>query len=253
MEALLNAVEVVVRMVSPDKVEAIASRIGRTEPHIAVSALASVVSTPAAFDVIEQLIKAWRDTSVSPNELAMMLRAAGHVVARAAAEHSIELVLTGPTTPVIAARRTEQALLQVINSAKATLFITSFVAYDITSIVNALNNASARGVSVCMLLELSKEHGGSITVDAIGAMRRLAPSAKLYAWNEKNEQFSGGRVHAKIAVADGKTCFITSANLTGFAMERNMEAGVLIVGGPLPLALNQHLQALIAMKIVLAV
>ena len=38
----------------------------------------------------------------------------------------------------------------------------------------------------------------------------------------------------KVAVADGNTCFITSANLTGYAMERNMEAGVLISGGTFP-------------------
>jgi phosphatidylserine/phosphatidylglycerophosphate/cardiolipin synthase-like enzyme len=35
----------------------------------------------------------------------------------------------------------------------------------------------------------------------------------------------------KVAVADGSICFITSANLTGYAMEKNMEMGVLIEVG----------------------
>ena len=179
-----------------------------------------------------------------------MLIAASYVYTKAASEQTTELVWTGPTTPFVSARRTEQALLQVIKAAEQSLFITSFVAYDVSTIVKALNAANDRGVAISMLLELSQDHGGSITFDAIGKMRTLVPAAKLYAWRDKADPFSDGRVHAKVAVADGKTCFITSANLTGFAMERNMEAGVLIVGGQVPIALDKHLQALIAMKVV---
>jgi phosphatidylserine/phosphatidylglycerophosphate/cardiolipin synthase-like enzyme len=47
-------------------------------------------------------------------------------------------------------------------------------------------------------------------------------AARLYAWEEKDDEFSGGSVHVKVAVADGRVCFITSANLTGHAMEKKM-------------------------------
>jgi cardiolipin synthase len=159
-------------------------------------------------------------------------------------------VWTGPTTPFVSARRTEQALLQVINSAEQTLVITSFVAYDVSTIVKALNMASDRGVVISMLLELSQQHGGSISFDAIGGMRALVPAAKLYAWRDKTDEFLDARVHAKLAVADGRLCFITSANLTGYAMEKNMEAGVLMFGGRIPELLNEHLFSLINTKIV---
>ena len=53
-----------------------------------------------------------------------------------------------------------------------------------------------------------------------------------------------------VAVADGNTCFITSANLTGYAMERNMEAGVLITGGQIPRMLNDHLRSLVETRVV---
>ena len=95
-----------------------------------------------------------------------------------------------------------------------------------------------------MLLESSHDHGGSISFDVIGKMRTLVPSAKLYAWRERAAPFADGRVHAKVAVADGEMCFITSANLTGHAMERNMEAGVLIRGDSIAPLLHKHLQAL---------
>ena len=95
-----------------------------------------------------------------------------------------------------------------------------------------------------MLLELSQDQGGSISFNALGAMSALVPSAKIYTWRDKGDQFTGGRVHAKVAVADGRVCFITSANLTGHAMEKNMEAGVLISGGQIPKLLDGHLTSL---------
>jgi phosphatidylserine/phosphatidylglycerophosphate/cardiolipin synthase-like enzyme len=45
-------------------------------------------------------------------------------------------------------------------------------------------------------------------------------------------------------------CFITSANLTGHAMEKNMEAGVLIFGGRIAKLLDEHLRSLVDTKIV---
>ena len=179
-----------------------------------------------------------------------MLLAAGHVFTQATNQQSTELVWTGPTTPFVSARRTEQALLQVINAAEKILFLTSFVAYDVSTIVKALNAANDRGVVISMLLELSQDHGGSITFDAIGKMRTLVPTARLYAWRDKADPFADGRVHAKVAVADGSMCFITSANLTGHAMEKNMEAGILISGGDIPRLLKDHLSALVDMRLI---
>lgn len=245
MERLLEAVTAVVCLVSPEKVRALARAIRTNEDAKVNVALSGVVGTATAKAVVERLVDAWRATSVGSGELAAMLLAAGHAFENASKHQSTELVWTGPTTPFVSARRTEQALLQVIRAAKLNLFITSFVAYDVSTIVKALNDASARGVSILMLLELSQDRGGSISFDVIGKMRALVPSAKLYAWRERSAPFADGRVHAKVAVADGNVCFITSANLTGHAMEQNMEAGLLISGGQIPKLLHEHLLALV--------
>lgn len=250
MESLLDAVTAVVGLVSPEKVRALSSIIREAEGAKTDTALSDAVGTAAAKIVVDQLVGAWRATSVSSCELASMLLAASHAFENASKRQSTELVWTGPTTPFVSTRRTEQALLQVIGAATDALFVTSFVAYDVSTIVKALNDATARGVNVSMLLESSQNHGGSISFDVIGKMRMLVPSAKLYAWYERAAPFSDARVHAKVAVADGKVCFITSANLTGYAMEQNMEAGVLITGGPVPSLLHDHVQALIDTKLV---
>lgn len=250
MDRLLNSVAALARQVSQEKAQSIAARIRQTTPNGAISALSVVVGTSVASKMILDLVDAWRAEHVSAGELASMLQAASHVVRQASEEQSVDLVWTGPTTPFVSARRTEQALLQVINTAEQTLFITSFVAYDVSTIVKALNVAAARGVVISMLIELSQEQGGSISFDALGEMNALVPSAKLYAWREKTDQFLAGRVHAKVAVADGRMCFITSANLTGYAMEKNMEAGVLITGGEIPKQLGEHLAALVFTNLV---
>ena len=250
MDELLDAIAALVSLVSPEKVQAIAAQVRRTDIDKAVTVLPSVVGTPIASAAIRQLVVSWKKTQATSSELASMLVAASYVHSKMSTEQSVELVWTGPTTPFVSARRTEQALLQVINSAKQSLFITSFVAYDVESIVKALMEASERGVSISMLLELSQAHGGSITFDAIGNMKELVPASRLYAWREKADLFADGRVHAKVAVADSAVCFITSANLTGYAMEKNMEAGVLITGGQIPTLLEQHLQSLVSMQVV---
>jgi phosphatidylserine/phosphatidylglycerophosphate/cardiolipin synthase-like enzyme len=40
------------------------------------------------------------------------------------------------------------------------------------------------------------------------------------------------KLHAKVLVADRRDALVTSANLTSYAMDRNMEMGVRIVGHP---------------------
>jgi phosphatidylserine/phosphatidylglycerophosphate/cardiolipin synthase-like enzyme len=250
MERLLEAVTAVVCLVSPEKVRALASAIRKVGDAKANVSLSDVVGTATAKTVVERLVDAWRSTSVGSGELASMLLAASHAFENVSKHQSTELVWTGPTTPFVSARRTEQALLQVIGAAKQTLFVTSFVAYDVSTIVKALNDASTRDVSISMLLESSQDHGGSMSFDVIGKMRTLVPTAKLYAWRERSAPFADGRVHAKVAVADGDLCFITSANLTGHAMEQNMEAGVLLTGGQVPRLLHELLQAFVDTKVV---
>ncbi|MGM3411922.1 hypothetical protein [Ralstonia holmesii] len=76
------------------------------------------------------------------------------------------------------------------------------------------------------------------------------PNAGLCTWRDQGEIFSDGRVHAEVAVADRHTYFIASANLTGFAMERNMEAGLPLSGENIPQMLEEHQFALVSLKIV---
>ena len=179
-----------------------------------------------------------------------MLLGASEARLRVERELNVELVWTGPTTRFVPTRRTEQVLLDLIASARADLFLVSFVAYDVRSVVAAMNDAANRGVRLRILLEASTDHGGSLNIDPSATMRTKVPKAEIFTWKEKPEPFVDGKVHAKVAVVDGSRAFVTSANLTGHALEKNMEAGVLINGGSVPKTLSEHLQALIDVGII---
>ena len=187
--------------------------------------------------------------TVSSLEISTGLRAAAYTAGVLGAAESIDLVWTGPKSRLIPTRKTEQVICEVIEQASQHLFIVSYVFYKAVSIVAALNEASARGVSIRVLLESSKEHGGAIAGDGLSAMHEAVPDAQLYIWDPvEKSRISGSltaAVHAKCAVADERIAFITSANLTSAAMERNMELGVLVRGGIAPSRLHSHLNALV--------
>ncbi|MDP4535235.1 phospholipase D-like domain-containing protein, partial [Alkalimonas collagenimarina] len=125
-----------------------------------------------------------------------------------------------------------------------------FVAYKVPSILNALNDAAARRVRILILLESSKDFGGSLGLDVIAATRKKLPTCEFVYWATKDTGFEDGKVHAKIAIADEKTCLITSANITQYAMEKNIEVGVLLRGGAFVQNLARHLWALYELKII---
>jgi cardiolipin synthase len=245
MQALLDAVVDLVALVSPAKVRTIASALrGLANPGAAPNAN-TLAETAAARAAVRRVVAAWGQVTANGAEVAGMLLGASETRLRVEREVSVELVWTGPTTRFVPTRRTEQVLLDLIASATTDLFLVSFVAYDVHSVVTAMNQASSRGVRLRVLIEASKEHGGTLDKDLVPKMRVSVPTAELFSWKERGEPFVEGKVHAKVAVADGARAFITSANLTSHALGKNMEAGVLINGGPVPRALSDHLQALV--------
>ncbi len=247
-ERLMEAVIMLVEGMHPSRVERLASLIRGMDSRKDVVPHDWIVVVPK--EEWKLLLERWRATDVSPDELAGMFIGASHAYHKGRSEVSVQLVWTGPSTELVATRKTEQVLLEIVGAAKERIFLTSFVAYEVESVVEALSHAIDRGVDVSILLESSEWHGGDLSVDSIDVMRKALPGAKLYYWKNKSEEFVGGRVHAKVVVADANVCFVSSANLTGHAMDRNMEAGVLVRGGDVPDRLHRHLKALAAIGII---
>lgn len=252
MKQLLAAISDLVSNTPPERIAQLADTVRNLSDPPSSTKLTTWAVTPVARARLDRLTALWDSSAIPSGELAGMLLGANHAYRQAVSESNTELVWTGPSSELVATRKTEQVLLQVINAARDKLFLTSFVAYDVPSIMATLLKAVERGVAVSMLLESSDKHSGSVSFDGIARMREALPSARVYFWREKGEDFAGGKVHAKVAVCDEKLCFVSSANLTGHAMEKNMEAGVLIRGGHLPVILHRHLEALATVQVIQA-
>jgi phosphatidylserine/phosphatidylglycerophosphate/cardiolipin synthase-like enzyme len=257
MDDLRQAIASIAATFHQDRVEAIAAAIERFDSPESFDRLASNIVSGANFDLVVRLRKAWAVTpTVTSREIAFGLRIATHTATLIGRAESIDLVWTGPKTGLIPTRNTEQAIREVIDEARKSLFIVSYVFYKASSIVDGLNEATKRGVSVRILLESSTDHGGAVIGDGIVAMHRAVPNADLYIWNPTEKAVSAGSltaaVHAKCAVADHRIAFVTSANLTSAAMERNMELGILVRGGTTPERLHSHLDALVHTRTIIS-
>ncbi len=245
MQGLLDAVVEFVALVSPAKVRVVALALRGLASSEAAPNVNALADTHAARSAVRCVLAEWGRVQAAGDEVAGLLLGASEARLRLERELSVELVWTGPTTRFVPTRRTEQVLLDLIACATSDIFLVSFVAYDVPSVVTALDEAAKRGVRIRILIEASKEHGGTLEQDLVPRMLIRVPAAEMLTWKERAEPFVDGKVHAKVAVVDGVRAFITSANLTGHALERNMEAGVLISGGPVPKTLGDHLEALL--------
>jgi phosphatidylserine/phosphatidylglycerophosphate/cardiolipin synthase-like enzyme len=188
---------------------------------------------------------------INPSSIGFALLTTSNLLVNYSEATKTDLVWTGPNTQIIPLRRTDQALLQVINSAKRDLLIVSFAVYKINFVVEALQKATLRDVNITIVLESEEESEGKLSIDGLDTIgKALNEQANFYVWPKKNRKKapdgSRGVLHAKLALADSHFLFTTSANLTSHAMALNMELGVLIQGGELPKNVDRHFLKLIA-------
>lgn len=136
-------------------------------------------------------------------------------------EQTIELVWTGPSPEGTVLRRTDQVLLDLIRSARHTLYMVTFAVYKIPILSDAMLTAARRGVEISLIFE--SPDAGKITFATIRAVgKELEALCNIYVWpSDKRPKDTAGRygsLHAKCAVADEETALISSANLTEYAL-----------------------------------
>jgi len=216
----------------------------------------NAVANPEYRARIADLFRIWEQQApvVSGQSVALALLSASAAEAVHRQGQSVELVWTGPESHVIPVRRTDQALQQLISEAHTRLLIVSFAVYKAESILRAISEAIGHGVVTTLCLETPDASDGKIAFDTVRAVGAdIAQRAQLYVWPLDQRPLSPdgqhGSLHAKVAMADGSTLLISSANLTEYAMTLNMEMGVLIRGGELPAKVEAHFANLIELGI----
>lgn len=160
----------------------------------------------------------------------------------------VSIVWTGPETEAVALRRTDQVLLDLIRRARNRLVVVSYAVYAVPLVAEALRDATQQGVEVVVVLESERESSGNVDFEMTAALAAAGDAVAFYTWPaDRRPRSDAGRLaslHAKCAVADGERLLVTSANLTDWALTRNMEIGLLVEGGEIPARVDQHLRAL---------
>jgi cardiolipin synthase len=200
------------------------------------------------------ICEAWKDEpTVTGATIAGSLQVAQRTANQIRSSQNLEVAWTSPNPGENNARTTRQALIETIRSAVSTLYCLSFAAYKDQGILDELTAAATRGVKVHLVLE-TKE--GGLTHDAQQAFSALGNKVHFYTWPVDKRPIIGNnpaRFHAKALVADGATAFVTSANLTGAAMDHNIELGIVITGGRAPRDIQAQIERLIETGILVPV
>lgn len=214
--------------------------------------LVSLAGQPASQTATRQLVHAWlgAGTNTTPRNLAAVLCAAAATDQEWRRRQAAELVWTGPAPRESSLRRTDQVLLDLISTARERLVVATFAAFKVPSVACALADACRRGVRVMLIIESAEVSAGKVEIEPLDCLgREVADLADIYIWpleqrpRDSAERY--GSLHLKCAIADSCLMFVSSANLTGFALNLNMEMGVLIRGGTLPEQADTHFRNLI--------
>jgi len=253
--ALLNGLTDVVREVPETALESLCKNLEGLSANASVEecvGTAQVVGSPKSRELVTAFLTQWCKCSpnISPQTLAWALRAAGHVDDLHRRSQSRELVWTGPSSESSSFRRTDQALLELIDGARQELIVVTFAAYKIPHIAESLLRAAKRNVVISIVLESKDMSAGQMAFSELKAWgTELTSASNIYIWpvdaRPKSDTGQHGVLHVKCAVADDRAAFISSANLTEHALNLNMELGVLIRGGAIPRELQTHLRSLI--------
>lgn len=208
---------------------------------------------------VAELLELWigEGHGASPSSLGWALHAAHATDMWHRRRQRLELVWTGPVPHGTTLRRTDQALLEIVEGARRYLLIVTFAAYRVKAIHEALVAAADRGVRVDFVFETAEDSQGKMSGDPTAALGpALAKRCNLWVWPAENRALdkdgSAGLLHAKCALADEERLLVSSANFTGKALAYNMELGVLVEGGELPRTVGEHFAELMRDRVLVA-
>jgi phosphatidylserine/phosphatidylglycerophosphate/cardiolipin synthase-like enzyme len=157
-------------------------------------------------------------------------------LAAATAQPQVTPVWTGPESDGGHGRLTLAVVADLMAEAEQELVLASYATVPGDGIRQALHEAVERGITVTLLLERpqdnAKFHGSGDPFPGLPARRLAWPAAA---------RPPDASMHAKVLVVDRQTALVGSANLTGHALDRNLECGLLIRGGRVPTLLVDHL------------
>ena len=221
-------------------------------PYSAIAVRSTVGGDYA--DAILVVLAEWQRLGVSPEAGVIWLNSLARAADRAPAP---DFVWTGPEVVGLHARDTRRVYEELIGSAQHSIWVCSYAFFDgPTAFATLAGRLDATPqLDVTLLLNIERRRGDKTAADTL--VRRFADHFWGEAWPGKTrpsvfydprsvaDDGPRGVLHAKAVVADGEAVFMTSANLTEAAFDRNIELGLLTRDRTLAATTVLHFQTLI--------
>lgn len=255
-ERIRDLAQIALALVDASAVEDICQALdtGRLD-HVSTAPIRSSVAqgNPKVETQIESLQDLWLSSFPHLNGLAfsaaLRASAAGILLERDISPKT-QVVWSGPRVQGSYVRATREVVREIVRGSQRELFIVGYwlAAPDdgegiIGELIDLAAEATSRGTALTMILDERKRLNGS---DNRKVLMDIWPSGvalpRLLTWKLPTDD-KHLKLHAKVLVADERDALVTSANLTWYAMDRNMEMGIRVVGRPAA-TISQHLKLL---------
>lgn len=169
----------------------------------------------------------------------------------------LDLVWSGPEVPGLHARDTRRVYEELLGAAERSVWASTYAFFDGPKAFDILSRRlDARPeLRVTLLLNVQRKRGDTTATEQL--VRKFADRFWKTDWPGSSRprvfydpraldlEGFGGVLHAKAVVTDDESVFVTSANLTEAALDRNIELGLLIRDRALAASVAGHFRALI--------
>lgn len=231
---------------------------GRLAPPFTSTSLSRFVHGGAAPGIASEL-QQQADKGASPEVLSWAVKCLA--AARRDRKHlheSVDLVWTGPEERGTASRDTAVVVKELFSRATTSVLVAGFAVYRGRDVFAALAKRMEElpSLKVDMYLNISRQRNDTSLSEDI--VRRFLSSFRSKDWpGEKlpsiyydprslsQDWTKRASLHAKCVVVDRRWSFVSSANFTEAAQERNIEAGVLIDSPPFADSLSRQFESLV--------
>jgi phosphatidylserine/phosphatidylglycerophosphate/cardiolipin synthase-like enzyme len=219
-----------------------------------VARLRSVLGLGEGGEDIQRALGKLEEIGVSGPAAAARIRTVEETAARTPRP---DLVWSGPEVPGLHARDTRRVYEELLGSAEHSLWACSYAYFDGPRAFEVLARRFDERPELRVTLLLNIQRGRGDTTAADGLVRRFADrfwgtdwpgsSRPRVFYDPRSLEPDGpmGVLHAKAVVADDEAVFITSANLTEAALDRNIEMGLLVRDRALADSVLSHFRGLV--------
>ncbi|MFZ1932304.1 MAG: DISARM system phospholipase D-like protein DrmC [Thermoguttaceae bacterium] len=218
-----------------------------------------LIASPAAGDVAGELQRLADHGFQAEQMAAMFDLLVRDRCRRPKVEDALDLVTTGPEVPGVTNRDTGVVVRELFACAKRSVLVAGYAVYQGREVFRALADRMAELPELKVRMFLDVQRGPGDTSMASEVVKRFAERFKTREWPEGGplpkvfydprsldlESDKRACLHAKCVVVDDEAVFISSANFTEAAQERNIEMGLLVRSHWLAERVTRHFETLL--------